>query len=200
MTARPQRLTGRHASRSAAVWTIAMLLLSGCSTELPQFPALGRSADVPPMYAFLYEPGLGHDELTRAWKGLPYESIALERQGCFGTCPSYTVTLRRGGEVDYEGRAFVERQGHWVGQVDVWEYARLCYLIDELKLSDFPPRYAAPWTDASTVTITAVPAETGSAIAVSEYGGFGPPRLWALQMAIDATAARIAWSTQAPNG
>ena len=39
------------------------------------------------------------------------ESVTLERGPCFGTCPVYTVTLDRAGNVRFEGRRFVVNTG-----------------------------------------------------------------------------------------
>jgi len=38
-------------------------------------------------------------------------SITLERVGCLGSCPDYTITIRRDGSVRYEGRAYVHTEG-----------------------------------------------------------------------------------------
>ena len=181
-------------SRSTLGCVTTALLLASCSVDRVQDPIPGRPVGVPPQYAFLYDGGIDHEEVPHRWRDLPYESITLERQGCFGTCPVYTATLRKGGEADYKGEAFVDHQGHWAGEIDIWDYARLCYLIDELRFSELATRYAAPWTDSETVVITVVPSKGGPALAVSEYGGYGPPELWALQLAIDAAAARVKWT------
>jgi len=44
--------------------------------------------------------------------------ITLERTGCFGTCPSYIVTVSTDG-VTFEGRSFVVAEGHHSDSVDV---------------------------------------------------------------------------------
>jgi hypothetical protein len=38
-------------------------------------------------------------------------SITLERVGCLGSCPDYTVTILGDGSVRYEGRAYVRTEG-----------------------------------------------------------------------------------------
>ncbi|HEX4783830.1 MAG TPA: DUF6438 domain-containing protein [Candidatus Sulfotelmatobacter sp.] len=38
-------------------------------------------------------------------------SITLERVGCLGSCPDYTVTILGDGSVRYEGRAYVHTEG-----------------------------------------------------------------------------------------
>jgi hypothetical protein len=38
-------------------------------------------------------------------------SVTLERIGCLGTCPDYSVTIMSDGSVHYEGRAYVRVEG-----------------------------------------------------------------------------------------
>jgi hypothetical protein len=38
-------------------------------------------------------------------------SITLERVGCLGSCPDYTVTILADGSVQYEGRDYVQTEG-----------------------------------------------------------------------------------------
>jgi Domain of unknown function (DUF6438) len=41
----------------------------------------------------------------------PYQSITLERPGCYDNCPTYKVTISAGGKVNYEGKGFVKVKG-----------------------------------------------------------------------------------------
>ena len=38
-------------------------------------------------------------------------SITLERIGCLGSCPDYTITILADGSVQFEGRAYVRAEG-----------------------------------------------------------------------------------------
>jgi Domain of unknown function (DUF6438) len=38
-------------------------------------------------------------------------AITLERIGCLGSCPDYTITILADGSVQYEGRAYVLAEG-----------------------------------------------------------------------------------------
>ena len=44
--------------------------------------------------------------------------FVLERTACFGTCPTYRLTINGDGKAYYEGRRFVPREGRYAGQVD----------------------------------------------------------------------------------
>ena len=168
----------------------SVVLTVGCGSS----PSGNAPPGVPSEYSFLYSGSIATSDVAATWAGLPYDSIELERQGCFGTCPVYKVTLRKDGSSTYEGGAFVDRQGTWLGEVDIWAYGRLCYLIDELRFRELSSSYAASWTDAETVKLTVVRSGTTTPVTVSEYGGIGPPRLWALQLAVDATAESVKWA------
>ena len=70
--------------------------------------------------------------------------ITLERTPCFGTCPSYKLTIYDDGKVEYEGRDFVKRKGKAEGQITkaeleelIREFERIDYqnLADDYTLS-----------------------------------------------------------------
>jgi hypothetical protein len=151
-------------------------------------------SDVPAPYEFLFRGGISAKEVEKAWAGLPYESIRLERYGCYGDCPIYTVELWKGGRAKYHGKRHVSRVGEFTGRVGLREFARLCYLIDEIDYFELNRSYAAPWTDDATVVVSVVRAESGEPFDIRDYGRFGPPSLWALQLAIDRVADEIEWN------
>jgi hypothetical protein len=37
-------------------------------------------------------------KLEQEWKAMPFDSLTLERHGCFGECPIFSVTFYRGGK------------------------------------------------------------------------------------------------------
>lgn len=147
-------------------------------------------------YDFLRQGGVSTDDLPATWGALPYASFSLSRGGCYGTCPIDTVTFTRGsgvgnGSAEYEGQAYVEREGSFVGEIDLFDYGRLCELFDALGFERLEPNYAANWTDDETVVVSAtVDSET---YRVEDYGHQGPPELVALQLALEAITERIDW-------
>jgi hypothetical protein len=65
--------------------------------------------------------------------------ITLERTPCFGTCPSYKLTIYDDGKVEYEGREYVKRKGKAEGQITKAELEKLIHefeRIDYLNLAD----------------------------------------------------------------
>jgi len=44
--------------------------------------------------------------------------FSIERTPCFGTCPTYKLTIMQDGSAIYEGRRFAEREGRYTGHVD----------------------------------------------------------------------------------
>jgi len=72
-------------ARALARWIAAAALSTACSRPPAPAPPANPS------------PAEGH--------------LSLERRACFGTCPVYTVTLERSGEIIFEGRRYVADSG-----------------------------------------------------------------------------------------
>jgi len=68
-------------------------------------------------------------------KGKPADfSITLERTGCLGTCPDYTITISGDGTVQYEGRFYVGVKGVHQNTIPL---SAVQQLIQRLKNEDF---------------------------------------------------------------
>ena len=61
-------------------------------------------------------------------------SLTLERTGCEGFCPWYSVTILSDGSVRYEGKAYVHREGSRKKTIQVSDVNKL---IHELRNEDF---------------------------------------------------------------
>jgi hypothetical protein len=80
--------------------------------------------------------------------------IALERTGCYGSCPAYRVEVGGDGSVTYRGGAFVDVEGEHRYSVPVDEVAKL---VDGMRRSDLwslNPEYQAGVTDSPTYALT----------------------------------------------
>ena len=125
---------------------------------------------------YLYIPLLPPENLTDV-------EITLERTGCYGTCPVYSVTIHGDGTVIYEGNHFVRIEGvrtYTIPKESVEELVGMFYEINYFSLND---RYDASVTDLPTViTSITVGNETKK---VSNYANAGPPRLFELESKID---------------
>lgn len=121
-------------------------------------------------------------------------SIGLERSACYGSCPSYKVTLRGDGTVTYVGNAFVDVKGEHHYQIPVAEVARL---VDSLAAKDIwsaKDEYQAPITDNPTYTLKLTLGKHSRTIVdyVGEMVGM-PPAISAFEREIDAAARSEQW-------
>ncbi len=96
-------------------------------------------------------------------------SVTLERDGCFGTCPSYSVTVHGDGGVDYTGGGFVDIDGQHHYQIPPGEAAALIERLRARDLWSMQPQYVASITDSATYTLTIVVA--GQSKVIVDYVG-----------------------------
>lgn len=129
--------------------------------------------------------------------------LSLERTGCMGPCPEYTVTLRADGQVTYDGRSFVRVFGTASKKVNA---TRARALFEKLKTNGFftwDAMYRYAITDRGTNSVTAT--WGGLTTTVSEYASCdfsdrpsmmaGPPdALCKLQKEIDDVAGTAEWA------
>lgn len=107
--------------------------------------------------------------------------VTLERTACFGTCPSYKVTLRRDGTISYDGRRFVELQGRYEGTF--YGFDRLAQLIVARGYFNFKDNYDINATDLPSAITSVV--RGGKRKTITNYGDAGPVELWGIETAID---------------
>jgi hypothetical protein len=77
-------------------------------------------------------------------------TISLERQGCYGSCPIYKVTVHGNGRATYEGRGYVDVIGTHHYQIPPQEVAKL---VESLRANDIwsmRRAYTAGITDSAT--------------------------------------------------
>lgn len=152
---------------------------------------------MPEYYRFLENPGVGVEDVDSIWARLPYDSIYLRRDPCFGTCPMYDATLYRGGKARYHGIRFVEREGDFFGEVTVQDYGRISYLLDRLGFMALPDSFSVSYTDLPGATM-AVSRRPEGVKAVHDYGYVGPVELWSLMQVFDGILERVQWEKSGP--
>jgi acetamidase/formamidase len=128
--------------------------------------------------------------------------VSLERTVCFGTCPSYKVTITQDGTVTFEGRDFVKTKGTVTAQIRSEEFQQLVDEFEKIKYFSLRDRYTES-ADGCTSVVTDNPnANTslslnGRVKSVSHYFGCrGPevlPKLAALENKIDEIAGTEKW-------
>lgn len=128
----------------------------------------------------------------RDWRTL---SIKLERGACFGTCPSYSVTLLGNGTVTYEGIECVAFKGRHVTHISQSAVTNLFAKFKNANFFSLRDAYAAQITDGPAYRTTI--SFDGHQKAVGDYlgGGVGmPTEVSQLEDAVDDVtgASRLA--------
>ena len=67
--------------------------------------------------------------------------ITLERGVCFGTCPSYIVTLAADGTVTWEGRDFVKTKGKATAHIKPEDFNKLVREFERIKFATLDDKY-----------------------------------------------------------
>jgi hypothetical protein len=178
----------RRMRRVVGLGLLGLGLTAGCQKAVVQEPD---------HYGFLGQPGVGMEDVDSIWARLPYDSIYLRREPCFGTCPMFEATLYRGGRARYTGTRFVENVGEFKGEVTLQDYGRLSYLLDHLGFMALPDSFSVPSTDLPGATMVAAH-RTRGVKAVHDYGYVGPVELWTLMEVFDGVVRRIQWEKSNP--
>lgn len=120
-------------------------------------------------------------------------TITLERTGCYGTCPSYTVAVSTDGIV-FDGREFVAIHGKHTDTADADEVRRLAKKFVSADFYSMDDRYVASVTDNPTcilgITID------GNTKTVTDYVGpwVGMPAvITELETEVDSFARTSRW-------
>lgn len=132
-----------------------------------------------------WTPGARFDDST---------SITLSRGPCYGTCPSYRVTVFGSGRVEYEGGSFVCRKGRFSSMADP---KMVSALIEGLLAIDFGSMSDATGydlTDSSSARVTFV--HGGKSHSMEHYHGDlqAPKVLRRIEDRIDRVAFSAQWA------
>jgi hypothetical protein len=123
--------------------------------------------------------------------------IDLDRTGCFGTCPQYSIEVRGDGTVAYNGSWYAKYCGLWRGTIPE---SSVRELVEQFRGADYfrlNREYSVNGTDLPTYT-TAI-AFDNIAKCVADYGGTlvgMPARVRTLENAIDRLAGPEHWTTR----
>jgi hypothetical protein len=134
------------------------------------------------------------------------ERVVLERTACFGSCPAYSVEVRRDGTVIYEGSSFVRVRGRVCATIPKSTAAALFDEASRARLSALDHSYRVPITDHPSATVT-VQLGGAAPVAVEDYppchteDPATPIVVCKLEASIDRAAGTSAWTTcTAPDG
>lgn len=126
-------------------------------------------------------------------------TVRLERTGCYGNCPAYTVTVHGDGRVEYDGKGHVKEKGAQEGRVEpdtikalAKEFAKAKFLtLSEDYSGENCTRYC---TDMPTA-VTELNLKEVNHRVKHYYGCGGPPKaLFDLESAIDKLANTERWT------
>lgn len=128
--------------------------------------------------------------------------ITLERTVCYGTCPSYQVTIASDGAVTFEGRDFVRTKGTASAQIKPDDFDKLVNEFEKIKYFSLDERYE-PGSPGCPGAVTDLPyARTsiqmnGRSKSVSHYHGCRDSELLraltTLERRIDEIAGTEKW-------
>ncbi len=79
--------------------------------------------------------------------------FSLERTPCFGSCPTYKVSVYKDGSATYFGRRFAAREGHFTGHLDAATMAQLAEAASKHGFYAMDAKYDKPVTDLPSVII-----------------------------------------------
>jgi hypothetical protein len=173
------------AGRSVPVLVLAALVAC-CSRRAESVPGSELASDVPARYRFLYRGFVAAGEEPQHRAELPFERIELSGHGSkLFSFPS--IRLAR------DGRAEIASDPPRRGRVHLFDYARLCELLEHARFASMAREYTWEGFDLPTYTVTVWPTGGGEPVAVADCGAAGPAELWGLRAAIEGVAGRIDW-------
>lgn len=120
--------------------------------------------------------------------------IRLERTGCFGSCPAYSVEIRGDGSVIYTGEGFVTAMGERHANIAPKVVSQL---VEQFRAADFfslEDRYEDQITDQATQVLTLEIG--GRRKTVTDYVGLSvgmPTAVADLETAVDVAAGTGRW-------
>ena len=118
--------------------------------------------------------------------------ITIDRQGCFGSCPVYTLTLRRNGSSTYIGKRSVERSGQYTAkQIYLGDFNQLSKAISDIGFFGLQDSYGGSIDTEEIVVTVATPLQSKTVKTVNFAEA--PFALWAAVTLADGVAANLRW-------
>lgn len=131
-----------------------------------------------------------HSEVASRNHGI--SEIGIERSGCVGTCPIYTLIVKSDGTFRYNGGSYADRIGKYSGRIPSWQFHFLAQYIRDSNYMKFGHRYSRNVTG-SGITYTTV-VINGERKTISNYANAGPTELWAIEQLIDQLLTKAKWN------
>ena len=115
--------------------------------------------------------------------------VTLDRRGCYGTCPIYTVTFSSGDVATYSGKRYVDKIGKYSGDVD---FDLIAAWLDTQDLPKKSSVFGNGVIDAENLVLTV--ARSDRKVVIESHNYFDLPlSVSGVVAAIDGFADRIKW-------
>src|SRR5437016_4774545 len=123
--------------------------------------------------------------------------VIIARGPCFGGCPSYTLTLRDGGSVEYVGKNFVRISGPETTTIGANQFAGLLQDLDDIHFFSLDDQAFERCYDTAKVTVSVSAGGKTKSVTIDSHcvGSKSGPQaqLVALAQRIDTMAASERW-------
>jgi len=191
-------------TRALGWWSVGALLpaalLWSCGESAADASAVSQQSPVPDCYAFLAGGGPRNEsERKQTWDALPYSRIEFLRYShdWFGgdSKRNYMIVMERGGSAHAAGHLPNGSVGNFSGEVNLWDYARLCQVLDGARLT--PAKYTRGPSEADWAFLGVFRDDEQAPLLIEEYASSGPTELWTVLSCIDAVATRVEWKPAA---
>jgi hypothetical protein len=116
--------------------------------------------------------------------------VVLERFGCFGTCPVYSLTITGDGRVTFEGKEYTRVKGTATAKLDKVTILELVREVKKADVFDLLDIYDAHFFD---IPVQQVSVQMGGKAKRIKDFSAGPPRLNILENRIDQIASSYQW-------
>jgi TonB family protein len=129
-------------------------------------------------------------------------AITVERLGCFGSCPFYTLTLRKGERSEYVGNRTVGNKifggsGHYSAEPVADEaFDRLSQAAANLGFFNVPDEYGPVTIDSENVIVTVRTAIRSKRVTIYKFSR-APLPVWAVVTLADGIAGNLHWEDAA---
>lgn len=126
--------------------------------------------------------------------------MTLRKQGCFGRCPQYLVTVSGDGDVTYYGGRFAAQTGERHRKIPHEDVQRLFFKFRQLNYFSLKDNYLADKTEDAETRATSI-AYDGKRKEISEDGiddSEMPGRLRELEALIDELSGSLGWAGKEP--
>jgi len=121
---------------------------------------------------------------------------SIDRGPCYGTCPVYTITVYRDGQVEYEGADYVKTKGKATATITAAQVAAIDKLFTDDHYLAYKDSYEhADWTDAPSARTSYLPVGATAAKTIGHYYGdeHAPESLSKLEEAFDKAVNAERW-------